>query len=33
MRALGLIPHVVYYGKVVGELGKIVYSGRGMQPP
>ncbi|EMF13969.1 ATP synthase subunit G [Sphaerulina musiva SO2202] len=29
----GLIPHVVYYGKVVGELGKIVYSGRGMQPP
>ncbi|GIZ42472.1 hypothetical protein CKM354_000574200 [Cercospora kikuchii] len=29
----GLVPHVVYYGKVAGELGKIIYTGRGMQPP
>ncbi|KAF2169237.1 hypothetical protein M409DRAFT_20461 [Zasmidium cellare ATCC 36951] len=29
----GFIPHVVYYGRVVGELGKIIYTGRGMQPP
>ncbi|KAK4627152.1 ATP synthase subunit g, mitochondrial [Fulvia fulva] len=29
----GLIPHVVYYGKVAGELGRIIYTGRGMQPP
>ncbi|KXT16605.1 hypothetical protein AC579_6652 [Pseudocercospora musae] len=29
----GLVPHVVYYGKVAGELGKIIYNGRSMQPP
>ncbi|USW53410.1 Putative ATP synthase, F0 complex, subunit G [Septoria linicola] len=29
----GLVPHVVYYGKVAGELGKIIYTGRGMAPP
>lgn len=32
-RTEGLIPHVVYYGKVAGELGRIIYTGRGMQPP
>ncbi|CAK3753022.1 ATP synthase subunit G [Lecanosticta acicola] len=31
--AQGLVPHVVYYGKVAGELGKIIYTGRSMQPP
>jgi hypothetical protein len=30
---VGLIPHVVYYGKVTGELGRIIYQNRGMQPP
>lgn len=29
----GATPHVVYYGKVAGELGKMIYKGRGMQPP
>lgn len=29
----GLIPPTVYYARVVGELGKIIYKGRGMAPP
>jgi F-type H+-transporting ATPase subunit g len=29
----GLIPPTIYYARVVGELGKIIYRGRNMQPP
>nr|POF02385.1 atp synthase subunit g, mitochondrial [Quercus suber] len=29
----GLIPPTIYYGRVVGELGKIIAQGRGMSPP
>ncbi len=30
---LGMIPPTLYYARVVGELGKMIYRGRGMQPP
>lgn len=29
----GLIPPAIYYARVVGELGKIVFRGRNMYPP
>ncbi|KAF1825297.1 uncharacterized protein K489DRAFT_314076 [Dissoconium aciculare CBS 342.82] len=29
----GLIPPTIYYAKVGGELAKLIYTGRGMQPP
>ncbi|KAK5171151.1 ATP synthase subunit G atp20 [Saxophila tyrrhenica] len=29
----GMVPPTIYYARVVGELGKIIYRGRGMQPP
>ncbi|KAK3117046.1 ATP synthase subunit G atp20 [Teratosphaeriaceae sp. CCFEE 6253] len=29
----GLVPPTVYYARVVGELGKIIFQGRSMSPP
>ncbi|KAK3117179.1 ATP synthase subunit G atp20 [Teratosphaeriaceae sp. CCFEE 6253] len=31
--AQGLVPPTVYYARVVGELGKIIFQGRSMSPP
>jgi hypothetical protein len=33
MPGAGLIPPTIYYAKVGGELAKLIYTGRGMQPP
>jgi len=29
----GLVPPTIYYARVVGELGKIMFQGRNMSPP